>query len=96
MRRKFLKILLVLLLLFIIFGGVYTIWAWYQMHIGQSLQVGEAQAGSTLGGLIIPQTAVLYGGLAGFFLLSAIVSIWLTYRFLMFPAETSQDDESDT
>ena len=95
MRRTFLKILLVLLLLLLILGGIYAGWTWYQMRIGQSLLGGEAQAGGALGGLIIPQTAVLYGVLAGFFLLLTIASIWLTYRFLMFPSEVSSDDEPD-
>jgi len=61
------------------------------MNIVQSLEIGDVQVGGVLGGLVIPQTAVLYGVLAGFFLLLTIVSIWITYRLVMFPPDYDGD-----
>lgn len=68
-------------------GVFFAAWTWYQMQISHSLQTGVAQTGTALGGLVIPQTAVLYGALAGSFLLLTIASIWITYRLVMFPPE---------
>lgn len=86
-KRKLLKILLALLLVVLTLFGVFGAWTWYQVSIGQSLAAGQAQMGEALGGLLIPQTAVLYGFLAGVFLLITIVCIWITYRLVMMPAE---------
>jgi hypothetical protein len=91
MRRKFIKYLLVLLFIILALFAAFAVWTWYQMHVTQSLHVGAVQPGLALGGLMIPQTAVLYGVLAGFFLLLTIVSIWFTYRLVMFPP---QDEEN--
>jgi hypothetical protein len=91
MRRKLIKILLFLLLLLLVFFGLFSAWAWYQTVVGQALQAGEAQAGLVLGGLVVAETAVLYGVLAGFFLLVAIVSIWVIYRLVMFPPEEENE-----
>ncbi|MCZ7669086.1 MAG: hypothetical protein M5U34_18775 [Chloroflexi bacterium] len=86
MIRKLLKILLWLLLVFLMVTGLFAAWTWYQVNIGHSLAAGQAQTGEALGGLVIPQTAVFYAFLAGFFLLITIVSIWITYRLVMLPA----------
>lgn len=91
MRRKTIIILLVLLLILLLLSGLFAAWTWYQMEIGSSLQAGDGQLGNALGGLVIPQTAVLYGALAGFFLLLTIVSIWITYRLVMFPPENDEE-----
>ena len=87
MRRKLIKILLILLLLLLVFFGLFSAWTWYQTIVGQALQTGEVQPGLVLGGLVVAETAVLYGVLAGFFLLVAVVSIWVIYRLVMFPPE---------
>jgi len=87
MRRKTIIILLILLLCLLLLAGIFAAWTWYQMNIDQSLEMGAVQIGGVLGGLVIPQTAVLYGVLAGFFLLLTIVSIWITYRLVMFPPD---------
>lgn len=62
------------------------------MNINQSLETGNVQTGTALGGLVIPQTAVLYGILAGFFLLLTSVSIWITYRLVMFPPDDEEEE----
>ena len=98
MRRKTIKLLLVLLLVLLALFGVFGAWTWYQMNVGRSLQMGDVQTSSALGGLVIPQTAVLYGVLAGFFLLLTVVSIRTTYRLITYPsddvvAETAVADE---
>ncbi|MBE2220006.1 MAG: hypothetical protein IAF02_00615 [Anaerolineae bacterium] len=84
MRRKLIKLLLISLLIFLILFGAFGAWTWYQMNINQSLATGTVQTSAALGGLVIPQTAVLYGILTGFFLLLTGVSIWVTYRLIMF------------
>ena len=89
MRRKSIKILLVLLIILLALCGLFAAWTWYQMKIGHSLQTGDVQMGGALGGLVIPQTAVLYAILASSFLLLTIASIWITYGLVMF----SPDDE---
>ena len=89
MRRKIILILLVVLLFLLVLFGLFAAWTWYQMQIGHSLQTGAAQTGGVLGGLVIPQTAVIYGILASSFMLLTIASIWITYRLVMF----SPDDE---
>lgn len=91
MRRKSIKILFFLLIMLLALCGLFAAWTWYQMQIGHSLQTGAAQTGTALGGLVIPQTAVLYGALAGFFLLLTILSIWITYRLVMFPPENDEE-----
>ncbi len=91
MRRKVIKLLLVLLLVLLALFALFAAWTWYQMRMSQSLQTGAVQTGLALGGLVIPQTAVLYGVLAGFFLLLTIVSIWFTYRLVMFPPEDEEE-----
>lgn len=97
MRRKTIKFLLVLLLVLLALFGVFGIWTWYQMNVGYSLQTGDVQMGTALGGLVIPQTAVLYGVLAGVFLLITVASIWITYRLIFSPdemvAETAVADD---
>jgi hypothetical protein len=90
MRRKIILILLIVLFFLLALFGLFAVWTWYQMQIVQSLQTGAAQTGSALGGLVIPQTAVLYALLAGSFLLLTIASIWITYRLVMF----SPDEEA--
>lgn len=78
---------MVLLLILLLLFGLFAVWTWYQMEIGLLLQTGDVQMGNALGGLVIPQTAVLYAILAGSFLLLTIVSIWITYKLIMFPPE---------
>jgi TRAP-type C4-dicarboxylate transport system permease small subunit len=92
MRRKLLKLLIILVLILLVFFGVFGAWTWYQMNISQSLAAGDVQPGTALGGLVIPQTAVLYGLLAGFFLLLTVVSIWFTYHLVMVPPENDEEE----
>lgn len=91
MRRKLIKILLAILVILLILFGLFGAWTWYQMNVGQSLVTGDFQMGDALGGFVIPQTAVLYGFLAGFFLLVTVVSIWITYRLVMFPPDFDEN-----
>ena len=91
MRRKLIKLLLILLLILLVLFGAFGAWTWYQMNINQSLETGNVQTGMALGGLVIPQTAVLYGILASFFLLLTGVSIWVTYRLVMFPPDDEEE-----
>ena len=79
--------MLVLLGMLLLLFGLFGAWTWYQVRLAQSLQTGNAHVGSALGGLVIPQTAVLYGLLAAGFLLLTILLIWTTYRLVMFPPE---------
>jgi hypothetical protein len=92
MKRKLIILILVLLLILLAFFGVFAAWTWYQMNISQSLATGDVQPGTALGGLVIPQTAVLYGLLAGFFLLLTGASIWFTYRLVMVPPENDEEE----
>lgn len=94
MRQKLLKIFLVILLVLMIGVVIFGLWTWYQMTLAQSLSAGNVQMGDALGGLVIPETAVLYGVLAGSFLLLTLVSIWVTYRLVMFPPD--YDEETPT
>ena len=81
-----------LVLLFLLaLGGLFAAWTWYQVQIGSSLQTGSVQVDNVFGGVVIPQTAVLYGALAGFFLLLTIVSIWITYKLVMFPPDFDEE-----
>lgn len=91
MRRKVIKLLLVLLLILLALFALFAVWTWYQMRVGQSLHMGVVWQGMAVGGLVIPQTAVLYAVLAGFFLLITIVSVWFTYRLVMFPPEDEEE-----
>lgn len=89
MRRKLVILILVLLGMLLLLFGLFAAWTWYQVRLAQSLQTGNAHVGSALGGLVIPQTAVLYGLLAAGFLLLTIVLIWIIYRLVMFPPDDS-------
>lgn len=91
MRRKSIKILLVLLIILLALSGLFAAWTWYQVQIGSSLQTGGVQVDNVLGGVVIPQTAVLYGALAAFFLLLTILSIWITYKLVMFPPDFDEE-----
>lgn len=91
MRQKVIKIALVLLLVLIIGVAIFGLWTWYQMNLAESLSAGDVQMGDALGGLVIPETAVIYGVLAGSFLLLTIVSIWVTYRLVMFPPDYEEE-----
>ncbi len=83
MRRRIIKIALGALLFLLFLLGLLGAWTWYQMQVDRSLANGQAQMGDALGGLIIPETAVLYGCLSLFFLVVALVSMRVTYRLVM-------------
>ncbi len=91
MRRKLIKIASIVLMLLMFLLALLAAWTWYQMRVGQSLAAGQVQMGDALGGLVIPETAVLYGFLSVFFLSLTILSIWLTYRLIMFLPKEDED-----
>ena len=82
MRRKIIKVLLALVALLLTFFGLYGLWVRVQLGLGQSLQEGLVQADALNGRLIFPQTALVYGLLAGFFLLLTLVLIGVVYRLV--------------
>ena len=82
MRRKIIKVLLPLVALLLAFFGLYGLWVRVQLGLGQSLQEGLVRADALNGRLIFPQTALVYGLLAGFFLLLTLVLIGVVYRLV--------------
>lgn len=80
MRRKLIKILLGLIGLLLFFFALYGLWVWAQMRLTASLQSGLA--GSEAFRLILPQSALFYGVLAGLFILLTVVLIWVIYRLV--------------
>jgi hypothetical protein len=82
MRRKIIKSLLVVLVMFLALFGLYGLWVRAQLQMSQSLQGGIVRTDALTGQLIFPQTALFYGLLAGFFLLLSLVLIWVVYRLV--------------
>lgn len=89
MRRKLIKILLgmigVLLLLFALYG----LWVWLQMRLMASLVSGSVQVQNLH--LILPQSPLVYGLLAGVFLLLTAVFVWIAYRLVAVGADRPQE-----
>lgn len=84
MRRKLIKILAAVLALLLAFFGLYGLWVGLQMSLSAALQSGAAQVEVVNGRFLLPQTAVFYGLVAGFFLLLSLVLIGATYRLVAY------------
>jgi len=80
MRRKLIKVLLGVIGLLLFFFALYGLWVWAQVRLTASLQSGTA--GSEAFWSILPQSALFYGVLAGFFILLTVVLIWTIYRLV--------------
>ena len=84
MRRKLIKILAAALALLLAFFGLYGLWVRLQMSLSAWLQSGAAQAEGLNGRFLLPQTAVFYCFLAGFFVLLSLALIGVTYRLVAY------------
>jgi len=80
-RRKLIKILLGLIGLLLFLFGLYGLWVWVQTNLSAALQSGALRA-SDLGRSLLPPLPLVYGLLAGLFILVTIILIWVIYRLV--------------